>query len=140
MVIEGFTVEGIATRGATIHAFRENDGLLLPIPRHISSGTKSARARHENYSFREMAEDQVEVKRRPGQRDLRRLRGASSSPANPARSSAGIARAPGLTRTASMTTPLKGYILIVFTITRNRFGGVYRIHRSSSIPSLEIAI
>jgi hypothetical protein len=140
MAFEGFTVEGMATRGATIHALRKGAGPLPPVLRRISSGTTLPCARHEDYSFRKMAQDQVEVMRRPSKCDLRRLRGACSSPANPARSRVGIVRALGLTWAASMTTPLKESILIVLTITPNRFLGVYRIHPSSSISLLEIAV
>jgi haloacetate dehalogenase len=95
MAFEGFTVEDIATRGAMIHTLRRGVGpqLFLPhgfpqthfiwhkIGERLSeqytvvltdlrgyghSAKPEGGARHKNYSFRTMAQDQVEVMRHLG--------------------------------------------------------------------------
>ena len=90
MAFESFTVEDIATRGATIHTLRRGAGppllllhgypqthfiwhkvadrlskqytvVLTDLRGYGDSGKPEGGARHENYSFRAMAHDQVEV-------------------------------------------------------------------------------
>jgi len=95
MAFESFTVEDIATRAATIHTLRRGAGppllllhgypqthfiwhkiadrlseqytvVLTDLRGYGDSSKPEGGARHENYSFRAMAQDQVEVMRHLG--------------------------------------------------------------------------
>ena len=95
MAFENFTVEDIATRGTTIHTLRRGAGppllllhgypqthfiwhkvadrlsqqysvVLTDLRGYGDSGKPEGGARHENYSFRAMAQDQLDVMRHLG--------------------------------------------------------------------------